>query len=127
MATYRSNVASRVQDTGVFLGAAGIYPTVPNTLSWLNNNTEGSLKCAFVLGVVVGWVNLNGMVSSNIYLLREKPRYYTKHAVVFGYLVVFLLGGSIIMHLGLRKINKDRSLGKMDAKWDSLSDEQKLV
>ncbi|KAG5802607.1 hypothetical protein H9Q74_012918 [Fusarium xylarioides] len=116
-----------VQYVGVFLGAAGIYPTVPNTLSWLNNNTEGSLKRAFVLGVVVGWGNLNGVVSSNIYLLREKPRYYTGHGVVFGYLVVFLLGGSILMHLGLRKMNRDRSLGKMDAKWDSLSDEQKWV
>ncbi|KAF5250704.1 hypothetical protein FANTH_4147 [Fusarium anthophilum] len=116
-----------VQYVGVFLGAAGIYPTVPNTLSWLNNNTEGSLKRAFVLGVVVGWGNLNGVVSSNIYLLREKPRYYTGHGVVFGYLVVFLLGGSILMHFGLRKMNRDRSLGKMDAKWDSLSDEQKWI
>ncbi|KAF5627085.1 major facilitator superfamily transporter [Fusarium sp. NRRL 52700] len=116
-----------IQYIGVFLGAAGIYPTVPNTLSWLNNNTEGSLKRAFVLGVVVGWGNLNGVVSSNIYLLREKPRYYTGHGVVFGYLVVFLLGGSILMHLGLRKMNRDRSLGKMDAHWDNLSDEQKWV
>ncbi|KAJ4119814.1 hypothetical protein NW765_015232 [Fusarium oxysporum] len=122
-----SLLAWGMQYVGVFLGAAGIYPTVPNTLSWLNNNTEGSLKRAFVLGVVVGWGNLNGVVSSNIYLLRERPRYYTGHGVVFGYLVVFLLGGSILMHLGLRKMNRDRSLGKMDAKWDSLSDEQKWV
>jgi uncharacterized membrane protein YciS (DUF1049 family) len=116
-----------VQYVAVFLGAAGIYPTIPNTLSWLNNNTEGSLKRAFVLGVVVGWGNLNGVVSSNIYLAQQKPRYYTGHGVLLGFLTVFLLGGSIWMHLGLRKMNKDRRAGKLDEKWNALTDDQKWI
>ncbi|KAJ6125354.1 hypothetical protein N7471_012671 [Penicillium samsonianum] len=116
-----------VQYVAVFLGAAGIYPTIPNTLSWLNNNTEGSLKRAFVLGVVVGWGNLNGVVSSNIYLAQQKPRYYTGHGVILGFLTVFLLGGSIWMHLGLRKMNKDRRAGKLDEKWNALTDDQKWI
>lgn len=117
----------KIQYAGTFLGAAGIYPTIPNTLSWVNNNTEGSLKRAFVLGMVVGWGNLNGVVSSNIYLDQEKPRYWSGHGSVLGYLVVFLLGGSVFMHVAFRRINANRRAGKMDAHWATLSEEQKWI
>jgi MFS family permease len=116
-----------VQYAGTFLGAAGIYPTISNTLSWVNNNTEGSLKRAFVLGMVVGWGNLNGVVSSNIYLNREKPRFWTGHSVVLGYQVLFLLGGSIFMHIAFRRLNANRKAGKMDESWSKLSDEEKWI
>ncbi|KPM46401.1 hypothetical protein AK830_g102 [Neonectria ditissima] len=117
----------RVQYAGCFLGSAGIYPTIPNTLSWVVNNTEGSLKRAFVLGMVVGWGNLNGVVSSNIYLDRENPRYWTGHGVVLGYQIAFLLGGSVFMHVALRKMNSNRRAGKMDEKWAALPDEQRWI
>lgn len=117
----------KIQYAGTFLGAAGIYPTIPNTLSWVNNNTEGSLKRAFVLGMVVGWGNLNGVVSSNIYLDQEKPRYWSGHGSVLGYLVVFLLGGSVFMHVAFRRINANRRAGKMNSHWATLSEEQKWI
>lgn len=116
-----------VQYAGTFLGAAGIYPTISNTLSWVNNNTEGSLKRAFVLGMVVGWGNLNGVVSSNIYIDEEKPRYWSGHGVVLAYQALFLLGGTVFMHFGLKKLNKDRRAGKMDAEWSKLSEEQRWI
>ena len=114
-----------VQYAGTFLGAMGIYPTISNTLSWINVNTEGSLKRAFVIGMVVGWGNLNGVVSSNIYLSHQKPRYWTGHGVVLGYLVVCLLGGSIIMHVMLRLENNRRASGRMDAKWEAMTEDEK--
>ncbi|KAH7303448.1 major facilitator superfamily transporter [Stachybotrys elegans] len=117
----------QVQYAGTFLGAAGIYPTISNTLSWVNNNTEGSLKRAVVLGMVVGWGNLNGVVSSNIYLTRENPRFWTGHSVVLGYQVVCLLGGTIFMHFALRRMNSNRRAGKLDESWAALSDEQKWI
>ncbi|RSL61676.1 hypothetical protein CEP51_013592, partial [Fusarium floridanum] len=49
----------KVQYAGTFLGAAGIYPTLPNTMSWAVNNTEGSLKRAIVVGMLAGFGNLN--------------------------------------------------------------------
>ncbi|KAK6844193.1 hypothetical protein PG995_014303 [Apiospora arundinis] len=115
----------QVQYAGTFLGAAGIYPTISNTLSWVINNTEGSLKRAVVLGMVVGFGNLNGVVSSNIYLDAEKPRYWTGHSVVLGYQIVALLGGSVVMHVALRRANRSRSRGGMDAKWAAMSEEQR--
>lgn len=43
-----------VQYAGTFLGAVGIYPTISNSLSWASNNTEGSLKRAVAIGMIVG-------------------------------------------------------------------------
>lgn len=116
-----------VQYAGTFLGAVGIYPTIPNTLAWVNNNTEGSLKRAFVLGMVVGMGNLNGVVSSNIYMETDKPRYFIGHGIVLAFLVLLLLGGTIAMYVSLRRSNSNRRAGKMDAKWDTLGEEQRWI
>ncbi|KAK7752556.1 hypothetical protein SLS62_005524 [Diatrype stigma] len=63
-------------------------------------------------GVVIGWGNLNGIVSSNIY--RHAPRYLEGHGIVLGYLVIFLFGGSILMRLMLQVENKKRREGLRD-------------
>jgi MFS family permease len=107
-----SNV--HIQYAGTFLGAAGIYPTVSNTLTWASNNVEGSLKRGVMVGVVVGWGNLNGVVSSNIYLPKEKPHYRTGHGIVLAYMFVFLFGGTVFMHFMLKRENSLRKSGRRD-------------
>lgn len=52
-----------VQYTGVFIAALGIYPAVPNTITWCANNTEGVYARGIALGIVIGWGNLNGIVA----------------------------------------------------------------
>ncbi|ORY59712.1 major facilitator superfamily transporter [Pseudomassariella vexata] len=117
----------KVQYAGTFLGAVGIYPSVSNTLSWATNNTEGALKRAFAHGMIAGWGNLNGVVSSNIYITSQKPRYWTGHAVVLSYQVLFLLGGSLFMHFGLKRENNKRRTGKRDNMLEGLTEEEKLI
>ncbi|KAF2713287.1 bodown198 [Pleomassaria siparia CBS 279.74] len=107
-----SNV--HVQYAGTFLGAAGIYPTVSNTLTWASNNVEGVYKRGVMLGIVVGWGNMNGVVSSNIYNSEEKPHYRSGHGTVLGYMFFCLFGGSVLMHLMLRRENALRKAGKRD-------------
>lgn len=98
-----------VQYAGTFLGALGIYPCISNTISWVANNIEGVYKRGVVLGFVIGWGNLNGLVSSNIYY--DSPRYLVGHGVVLGYMAVFLFGGSLLMTLLLRLENARRLRG----------------
>ncbi|KAL1631980.1 hypothetical protein SLS56_004185 [Neofusicoccum ribis] len=104
-----------VKYAGTFLGALGIYPCVANTISWASNNVEGVYKRGVTLGFVIGWGNLNGVVSSNIYRQRDRPRYLVGHGVVLAYLCLFLLGGSIATHLALRLENRKRRRGDRDA------------
>ena len=51
----------------IYLGAAGIFPLIPNTIAILSGNTEGSYKRAVSVGMAISFGNLNGAVSSNIY------------------------------------------------------------
>ncbi|GAB7358724.1 hypothetical protein MBLNU230_g3953t1 [Neophaeotheca triangularis] len=116
-----------VNYTGTFLAAMGIYPTVANSLSWCNNNIEGVYKRGVVGGIVVGFGNLQGVVSSNIYFAEpgeDNPRYFVGHGVVFAYLSVFLLGGSIAMHFLLERENKKRKAGQRDHWMEGKSAEQ---
>lgn len=101
-----------VQYAGTFLGALGIYPCIANTISWMANNIEGVYKRGVVLGFVIGWGNLNGVVSSNIYF--AKPRYFQGHGIVLAYLSLFLCGGSVLMTTLLRRENARRRRGERD-------------
>jgi len=101
-----------VQYAGTFLGALGIYPCIANTITWVSNNTEGVYKRGVVLGFVIGWGNLNGVVSSNIYF--DGPRFPQGHGTVLGYLTMFLFGGSVLMHILLRQENARRRRGERD-------------
>jgi MFS family permease len=101
-----------VKYAGTFLGALGIYPCISNTITWVANNVEGVYKRGVVLGFVIGWGNLNGIVSSNIFF--DSPRYLQGHGVIIAYMVLFLFGGSLLMTTLLRIENKKRREGKRD-------------
>jgi MFS family permease len=106
---------AKVKYAGTFLGAVGIYPTIANTITWCSNNVEGAYKRGVTLGIVIGWGNLNGVVSSNIYPTKDAPNFRPGHGTVLGYLVVFLFGGSVATTLLLRRENARRERGERDA------------
>ena len=78
------------------------------------NPQAGAYKRGITLGIVIGWGNLNGIVSSNIYRGTDAPHFYPGHATVLAYLTVFLLGGSILQYILLRIENRKRLLGQRD-------------
>lgn len=105
----------------------GIYPTIPNNLCWAANNVEGGYKRGVLLGIVVGWGNLNGIVSSNIYLKSEKPRYWSGHGVVLAYMVICLFGGTAFIRTMLAIENKKRRAGKRDHMLDGMTPDEIMV
>jgi sugar phosphate permease len=108
-----------IKYAGTFLGALGIYPCIANTISWTSNNIEGVYKRGVVLGFVIGWGNLNGIISSNIY--RNAPKYTIGHSTVMAYMIVCLLGGSILLRTLLVRENRLRRAGKRDYLVEGLS------
>ena len=92
-----------------------MHPTnSPNSLSWCSNNIEGVYKRGVIIGIVVGAGNVNGIVSSNIFLKNEKPRYFSGHGTVLAYMSLFLLGGTVFMYTALRRENSKRRSGARD-------------
>ncbi|PQE10651.1 major facilitator superfamily transporter protein [Rutstroemia sp. NJR-2017a BBW] len=113
---------AHIKYAGTFLGALGIYPCIANTITWVSNNIEGVYKRGIVLGFVIGWGNLNGVVSSNIYF--QKPKFTAGHATVMAYMIVCLFGGSVAMTLLLRRENAARLAGKRDHLAQGLSEKE---
>lgn len=101
-----------VKYVGVCLGAIGIYPCIANTVTWVSNNTEGVYKRGITMGIVIGWGNLNGVISSNIYY--KSPKYTVGHALCMSFMVALLLSGSVIYHVVLERENAARRAGKRD-------------
>jgi MFS family permease len=114
-----------VQYAGTFLGACGIYPCIANTISWASNNVEGVYKRGVTLGFVIGWGNLNGVVSSNIYRSADAPRFRPGHSVVLAYLMLWLFGGSVVTRFLLARENKKRLNGERDA-WAEGKNEKEI-
>lgn len=113
-----------VKYAGTFLGALGIYPCIANTITWASNNVEGVYKRGVTLGFVIGWGNLNGVVSSNIYRAADSPGFKPGHATVMAYMIAFLLGGSIVLELLLVRENKARRSGKRNHWSEGLSEKE---
>lgn len=111
-----------VKYAGTFLAALGIYPCISNTITWVANNTEGVYKRGIVLGFTIGWGNLTGIVSSNIYF--RAPKFIEGHAVVLGFLAVALVGGSFVMLVSLMRENKRRRNGERDNILEGKTDEE---
>ena len=88
----------------------------------MSNNIEGVYKRGIVLGFVIGWGNINGIVSSNIYF--KAPRFKVGHGVVMGYMLVCLVGGSTLMTFLLRRENAARQAGKRDHLVEGLSEKE---
>ncbi|CAF9923331.1 MAG: hypothetical protein GOMPHAMPRED_002810 [Gomphillus americanus] len=109
-----SGNSAGVRYAGVYLGAMGIYPCISNTISWGSNNFEGVYRRGVAIGIFIGWGNLNGVVSSNIYIATDAPAYRIGHGIVLAYLVLFLFGGSTVQTLILRAENKKRLAGRRD-------------
>ncbi|KAH8120224.1 MFS general substrate transporter [Phellopilus nigrolimitatus] len=94
-----------------FLAASGIYPLIPNSVAWVSANTEGSYKRSAVLGLAIGWGNLNGAVSSNVYRAKDAPWYSLGHGIVLAYIAIGFLS-SLLMRVVLKAENERRARGE---------------
>lgn len=85
-----------------------------NRFAHTHKHDIGVYKRGVTLGFVIGWGNLNGIVSSNIYRGADKPNFYPGHGTVLAYLVLFQFGGSLLQYILLRKENTKRRRGDRD-------------
>ncbi|KAF7301835.1 MFS domain-containing protein [Mycena indigotica] len=97
----------------VYVASWGIFPAVPNTVTWIANNNEGSVKRGVTLAAAIGMGNLHGAVSSNVYRARDQPRYHLGHGLVLMYICMGIIANSLFLYL-IRKENARRDRGERD-------------
>ncbi|KAJ7917542.1 MFS general substrate transporter, partial [Mycena leptocephala] len=97
----------------VFVATCGIFPVVPNTVTWIANNFEGTYKRGVSLAMAISMGNLNGAVSSNVYRARDRPWYPLGSCLVLMYICIGILVNSATLYL-LKRENARRDRGERD-------------
>jgi hypothetical protein len=89
------------------------YIAQPVILVWLSNNMGGHVKRGASSAIQVAIGNFGGIIASNIYMSKQKPRYPVGFGVSLG--LVWLCGTSAIAFvLLLWRENKKRDDGQLD-------------
>ncbi|KAG1870969.1 hypothetical protein C8R48DRAFT_65950 [Suillus tomentosus] len=68
--------------------------------------------------MAIGWANLNGAVSSNVYRAQDAPWYRLGHGIMLAYISIGWLCSAAFMFL-LRRENERRDRGERDEVIDS--------
>ncbi|KAL1758198.1 major facilitator superfamily domain-containing protein [Schizophyllum commune] len=90
------------------LSYVGVYLAA---CAWMSNNVEGSYKRSVSLAMVIGFGNINGAVSSNVYRDKDKP-WYTLGLVLM-YIAFGLISSTVYLFLADRE-NRRRDRGERD-------------
>ncbi|GJJ11312.1 hypothetical protein Clacol_005544 [Clathrus columnatus] len=96
----------------VYLAASGIYPLIPNTIAWFSNNVEGSYKRSVTLAMIISFGNINGAVSSNVFLITNAHVNTQQYQKVL-YIAMGWITTLIAIYL-IRRENARRQRGERD-------------
>ncbi|KLO13926.1 MFS general substrate transporter [Schizopora paradoxa] len=94
-----------------YLAAGAIYPLIRD--AWVSSNNEGSLKRGSVLGLCIGWGNLQGAVTSNVYRAKDSPWYSLGHGIILIYISIALVFTALYRAV-LNAENMRRARGERD-------------
>jgi len=97
----------------VYLAVSAIYPTIPNSVAWVASNVEGSYKRGVTLGMAIGFGNINGAITANIYRAQDRPWYRLGHSIVLAYIAIGFLC-SVLYAVFLKRENARRDRGERD-------------
>ncbi|KIJ68580.1 hypothetical protein HYDPIDRAFT_82841 [Hydnomerulius pinastri MD-312] len=108
-----------------YLAASGL-PIVTHS-AWVAGNVEGSYKRGITLAMAIGWGNINGAVSSNVYRAQDAPWFRLGHGIILAYIAIGWISSLIFMIL-LKVENGRRDRGDRDevighSKLDGTEDE----
>ncbi|KAF8898875.1 major facilitator superfamily domain-containing protein [Infundibulicybe gibba] len=81
--------------------------------AWVASNVEGSYKRSVTLGMAIGFGNINGAVTANIYRANTAPWFRLGHSIVLVYILIGFLC-SIAFVILLKRENARRDRGDRD-------------
>ena len=100
---------------GMFAITASAYIQMPILVVWLSNNMGGNAKAAFATGVMIGLGNCGNLVSSNVFITDESPRFKTGFGTGLGLNMLGVVASSAL-ELYCLMANRRRDAGKDNAK-----------
>ncbi|KAF1951395.1 MFS general substrate transporter [Byssothecium circinans] len=81
---------------GMFFMAAGCYSAMPIAIIWTTLNTGQGYERAFTLGMILNFGTAGAFISSNVFLLRETPKFRTGFSTGLGLAFVAVTAATCI-------------------------------
>ncbi|KAH0838212.1 MFS general substrate transporter [Lanmaoa asiatica] len=81
--------------------------------AWVASNVEGSYKRGVTLAMAIGWGNINGAVSSNVYRAQDAPWFRLGHGIVLAYIAIGWISSAVFL-VQLKLENDRRNRGERD-------------
>ncbi|KAI4526357.1 MFS general substrate transporter [Schizophyllum commune Loenen D] len=82
-------------------------------LAWVAGNVEGAYKRGVTLAMAIGFGNLNGAVTSNVYRATDAPWYPLGHGIVLAYIAIGFISSAVFL-IGLKRANASKERGVHD-------------
>jgi hypothetical protein len=76
---------------GMFAIATGAYMQMPVIVVWTANNMGGLAKSAWATGFVISIGNCGNLISSNVFITKQSPRYPVGYGVGLGLTLMTML------------------------------------
>ncbi|QPG73315.1 hypothetical protein FOA43_000625 [Brettanomyces nanus] len=111
---------------GCFLVAMGLYSSMPVLICWMSLNFTGHIRKSVGTAFVIGFGNIGGIVSSFIFPNNEAPDYTKGLSICLGFnafSIICMLAYLVNLMIYTRRKKKD----DYKAKWNSLSDREKVM
>ena len=96
-----------------FLLTLGGYITSPLLATWYSNNTPDENQRVILTPVLVSTANATGLISSNIFLNKDAPKYIMASAISAGFGgtgALIVLGTGLYMNIDNRRRNKKQGV-----------------
>ncbi|KAL1719583.1 major facilitator superfamily domain-containing protein [Schizophyllum commune] len=81
--------------------------------AWVAGNVEGAYKRGVTLAMAIGFGNLNGAVTSNVYRATDAPWYPLGHGIVLAYIAIGFISSAVFL-IGLKRANASKERGEHD-------------
>ncbi|KAI0771301.1 MFS general substrate transporter [Trametes elegans] len=99
---------------GIFLIVGGTYAGFPGVVAWLGNNLTGHYQRGVGMALQISVGNFGAIVSSNVYLAQDAPRYILGHGIELMFVAIGLIVTPITMFL-YKRINAQRDARQEEA------------
>lgn len=111
---------------GLFLIASGLYTAMPLLVCWTNMNFAGHHRRAVGTGWQVGFGNIGGIIATFSFLAKDAPNYTKGLSIGLAFTVMAMI--TIVGYsAGLMYENRLKRSGRMDAKYEQMSEVEKKV
>ncbi|KAI0365419.1 MFS general substrate transporter [Pilatotrama ljubarskyi] len=108
-----SDVGIGAKYSALYLVIVGSYQSAPMIVSWLGNNIVGHYKRGIGLAMQVTMSNFGGFIASNVYRVKDAPRYREGHMADLIVTVVGLVLASLTAY-AYQRSNIKRDARRMD-------------